>query len=432
MKKLIKILLSSVLLTTSSFAYADLNVLNLSYRTGPFATTGIPLMDGMLDYANMLNERDGGIGGQKYNMIECETGYSTDKGVECYSKLKGDNILTVHPWSTGITLQVIPKAGVDRIPVLSTAYGLSAAADGNTFPWVFNFPATYWDGASIILKYIGGYDMRGLKGKKLVLLHLDHPYGKEPIPLFKDLSKVYGYEFIPIPVGLKEMQNQSAQWLQIRREKPDYVMMWGWGAMNPGAINEAVKTRFDMNRFIGIWWSGHDDDLMVAGQKAKGYKALSWNIPGKYPVIDDIKKYVIDKGLSKIKNADTIYRNFYTRGIIISMMQAEAIRTAQKHFNTSKVNAEQVRWGLENLNITEARLEELGMKGMGYPIKTSCEDHSGHHPAWVLEWNGKEFEPITNLIAPMSDVVRPMLEEAANKYAESNSPWPGRNNIPCN
>ena len=295
MKKLIKILLSSVLLPTSSFAYADLNVLNLSYRTGPFATTGIPLMDGMLDYANMLNERDGGIGGQKYNMIECETGYSTDKGVECYSKLKGDNILTVHPWSTGITLQVIPKAGVDRIPVLSTAYGLSAAADGNTFPWVFNFPATYWDGASIILKYIGGYDMRGLKGKKLVLLHLDHPYGKEPIPLFKDLSKVYGYEFIPIPVGLKEMQNQSAQWLQIRREKPDYVLMWGWGAMNAGAINEAVKTRFDMSRFIGIWWSGHDDDLMVAGQKAKGYKALSLNIPGRYPVIDDIEKFVINK-----------------------------------------------------------------------------------------------------------------------------------------
>ena len=93
-------------------------------------------------------------------------------------------------------------------------------------------------------------------------------------PFVQRFIKVYGYEFIPIPVGLKEMQNQSAQWLQIRREKPDYVMMWGWGAMNPGAINEAVKTRFDMNRFIGIWWSGHDDDLMVAGQKAKGYKAL--------------------------------------------------------------------------------------------------------------------------------------------------------------
>ena len=432
MKKLIKILLSSVLLTTSSFAYADLNVLNLSYRTGPFAITGIPLMDGMLDYSTLLNERDGGIGGEKYNMIECETGYSTAKGIECYSKLKGDNLLTVHPWSTGITNQVIPLANVDNIPVFSMAYGLSAAADGNTFPWIFNFPATYWDGASIMLKYIGGYDMSGLNGKKIVLLHLDHPYGKEPIPFFKKLSKEYGYSFISIPVGLKEMQNQSAQWLQIRREKPDYVLMWGWGAMNAGAVKEAVKTRFDMSRFIGIWWSGHDDDLMVAGQKAKGYKALSLNIPGRYPVIDDIEKFVINKGLSKIKNKNIIYRNFYTRGVMISMLNAEAIRTAQKHFKTSKVNAEQVRWGFENLNITQERLAALGMTGMIYPIQTSCSDHNGHHPAWVIQWDGEKFEPITDLITPIKNVVRPMLEEAAKKYAESNAPWPGRNNIPCN
>jgi len=321
---------------------------------------------------------------------------------------------------------------VDRIPILSISYGLSAAAVGETFPWVFPFPLTYWDGASIMLKYIGGYDLSGLKGKKIVLLHLDHPYGKEPIPLFKELSGKYGYKFISIPVGLKEMQNQSAQWLQIRREKPDYVLMWGWGAMNAGAINEAVKTRFNMERFIGIWWSGHDDDLMVAGKKSKGYKALSWNIPGNYPVIDDIKKHVINKGLSKVKNNDSIYRNFYTRGVLMTMLQAEAIRTAQKHFNTSKVNADQVRWGLENLNITQARLDELGMKGMTNPIKTSCSDHSGHHSALVLQWDGEKFSPITDFISPMKNIVRPMLEKAADKYAKSNAPWPGRDNIPCN
>ena len=72
MKKLIKILLSSVLLTTSSFAYADLNVLNLSYRTGPFATTGIPLMDGMLDYANMLNESGGFWWKRQVGVTECK------------------------------------------------------------------------------------------------------------------------------------------------------------------------------------------------------------------------------------------------------------------------------------------------------------------------------------------------------------------------
>ena len=52
------------------------------------------------------------------------------------------------------------------------------------------------------------------------------------------------------------MQNQSAQWLQIRRERPDFVLMWGWGAMNAGALTEAVKTKFPMDKFVGIWWSG--------------------------------------------------------------------------------------------------------------------------------------------------------------------------------
>ena len=78
---------------------------------------------------------------------ECETGYDTKKGVECYEQVKGKKPVVINPYSTGITLQLIPKASVDKIPVLSMAYGLSASAVGNDFPWIFNPPATYWDGA---------------------------------------------------------------------------------------------------------------------------------------------------------------------------------------------------------------------------------------------------------------------------------------------
>ena len=59
---------------------------------------------------------------------------------------KAKKPVMVNPYSTGITLQLIPKASVDKIPVLSMAYGLSASAVGNEFPWIFNPPATYWDG----------------------------------------------------------------------------------------------------------------------------------------------------------------------------------------------------------------------------------------------------------------------------------------------
>ena len=117
---------------------------NLSYRTGPFAATGIPLMNGQKDYINMLNARDGGIGGVTVDFDECETGYSTEKGVECYEKTKGKAIVT-QPWSTGITLQVLPKTNVDEIPILAPGYGFSPMADGKVFQWAFNTPASYWE-----------------------------------------------------------------------------------------------------------------------------------------------------------------------------------------------------------------------------------------------------------------------------------------------
>src|SRR4051794_26093054 len=76
----------------------------LTYRTGPFAGSGIPVADGMHDYLDMLNERDGGIGGVRLNIEECETGYDTQKGVECYEATKTKQPLVYNPWSTGITL----------------------------------------------------------------------------------------------------------------------------------------------------------------------------------------------------------------------------------------------------------------------------------------------------------------------------------------
>src|SRR5271169_1393037 len=106
----------------------------MSYRTGPYSGAGAAIFNGMSDYLNMLNERDGGIGGARLINEECETGYDTKKGVECYDSTKGRNPVVSTPYSTGITLQLIPRAAVDKIPVLSMAYGLSASADGNDFP----------------------------------------------------------------------------------------------------------------------------------------------------------------------------------------------------------------------------------------------------------------------------------------------------------
>lgn len=404
-------------------AQDSLYVPNLSYRTGPFAATGTPLMNGQKDYMTLLNERDGGINGVRIDYDECETGYNTERGMECYEATRANAIVT-QPWSTGITLQVLPRTNVDEIPILAPGYGFSPMADGKTFKWAFNPPSSYWDGASMLLNFVADGDLSSLEGKKIVLLHLDAPYGREPVPLFENYAADYNFTFLPIPVGVTEMQNQSAQWLQIRRENPDYVFMWGWGAMNAGAVTEAVRTRFPMERFFGIWWSGHDGDLAQAGEAAAGYRAISWNVPvPDAPVMQEIREHVIDKGLSSI-GENEIDWVFYHRGITMSMMLAEAIRAAQEEFDETVVTPAQVRWGLENLNITEERLEELGMSGMIVPFQTTCANHTGHGGGWIIEWNGERFERVSDLLQADRERITPLEEAEAAKYAAANAPWP--------
>ena len=64
-------------------APAELMMVSLTHRTRPYAAGGIPLSYGYADYFTMLNERDGGIGGERIELLECEFGYNTQRGVDC-------------------------------------------------------------------------------------------------------------------------------------------------------------------------------------------------------------------------------------------------------------------------------------------------------------------------------------------------------------
>ena len=208
----------------------------LIYRTGAYAPNGIPFANGIGDYYALVNERDGGINGVKIQYEECDTGYATDRGVECYERLKAKGPTGtgfVSPLSTGITFALTEKAPVDKIPIISMGYGRSESRDGSVFQWNFPLLGTYWSAADIIIQHIakkeGGFDK--LKGKKIVLVYHDSPYGKEPIALLEQRAKMHDFTFTPMPVTHPGVE-QKATWLQIRQSRPDYVLLWGWGVMN--------------------------------------------------------------------------------------------------------------------------------------------------------------------------------------------------------
>jgi branched-chain amino acid transport system substrate-binding protein len=388
----------------------------LVYRTGPFAPNGIPSANGFNDYFNLINERDGGINGVKITFEECETQYKTDLGVECYERLKhkhGGAVL-VNPFSTGITYQLIPKAPVDKVVIHSAAYGMTASADGRWFPWVFNFPMTYWSQASAFIKYVGQQEggIDKLKGKKIVHIYHNSPYGKEANPTLETLSRQLGFELTLLAVDTPG-QEQKATWLQVRRINPDWIYISGWGVMNQVAVKEAAAINFPMDHVVGNWWTGTESDVVPASDGAKGYKSMTFHAPGHgFKVHQDIFKYVYDKGKGAAKRED-VGEVLYNRTIINSMLDVEAIRLAMTKFGNKPLTGEEVRWGMENLNITEKRLEELGMKGLMRPLKVTCDNHEGNGMALVQQWDGKKWSIVSDWIEPMREIVRPKLEAAA-------------------
>ena len=394
----------------------------LSYRTGPYGGNGAVFANGQIDYLKLVNA-NGGVNGIMLKWEECETGYKTDVGVECYERLKGNgNIAAVSPLSTGITYALLEKAAADENVLFSMGYGRTSAADGRVFPWVFNFPATYWSQATSIMKYIieqeGGVE--NLNGKKIGLIHLDHPYGREPIPTLEKLSADMGYELALYPVPTSSMSDQKSIWLKVRQDKPDWMMMWGWGAMNPTAIKEASLIRYPMDRFIGNWWSAAEVDVRGSGVPAEGYLGATFHgVGADAPVFEEIREKVHGAGNGTGPESE-IGEVLYNRGLANSAFVVEAMYTAMAEFGNKVLTGEEMRWGFENLDITEERIAELGMTDILPLTKITCANHEGSPAVKMQRWDGEKWTIFTDWIPAMDDVVRPLVEADAAQYAKEN------------
>ena len=110
-----------------------------------------------------------------------------------------------------------------------------------------------------------------------------------------------------------------------------------------------------------------------------------------------------------------------------AMLTVEGIRAAQERYGKGKVmTGEQVRWGLENLDVNEARQKALGILGMFPPVKTSCEDHEGSGAVKVQQWDGKKWVAITpKWVVGDKALTRKLVEESSAAYAAEKKITPG-------
>ncbi|MEM7533629.1 MAG: ABC transporter substrate-binding protein, partial [Chloroflexota bacterium] len=231
------------------------------YRTGAFQHTGTPVGNGAQDYTTLVNKM-GGIDGWPVELHEIETGYETPRGVEAYERVKAaGNMIAFYPFSTGTTYAVTPSAFEDKIPILHAGYGISAAANGEAFPYNFLATPTYWTvEASTVQFIVDQVGEEAMADQKIAMVYVDIDYGRETLPLMEVLSEELGFELQKFPIEWPGLE-QSAIWTDIaRRSEPDWVILRTWGQSTVVSLQEAARVGFDMGSIIGCPWSPTDQD----------------------------------------------------------------------------------------------------------------------------------------------------------------------------
>jgi branched-chain amino acid transport system substrate-binding protein len=396
-----------------------------TYRVGPYASTGIPIWGGDIDYFRYINEVEGGINGVKLFWDECETGWQEEKGVECYERVKagkdGSPVPIFLPHADPITKALTERAVVDKIPLVTPGYGRTEAIDGRVFPYSYTVMFSFWSEASSVVNYIaeltGGKDK--LKGVKIVTLYHDSPYGKETQVPMALLAKKYGFEDIQIPVPHPGV-DQAAQWARIRQLQPDFVFLRAWGVMTAVSIKTAARTGFPVDHIIGGIWCTSEEDVIPTGAAGKGYKGVTPFPPGvNYEIMRKIKTNIVDKGRSDLKDLKSFGSIYYNSGIIEAILTVEAIRKAQEKFGHRPVNGEEANWGLEHLKLDDARLREIGAEGLVQPTVLSMTDHEGGGAGKILQWDGTAWHEVSNgWVKSDRDVLLPLIYERAAAYAK--------------
>ncbi len=422
--KIRTVVLASLMATVGAGAFAQAKEQFfpvLSGRTGPVAPNATPWANGHNDYMKLVNAR-GGINGVKTLVEECETAYATDRGVECYERLKGKHggATVFQPLSTGITFALTEKIPADKIPMITSGYGRSDSADGGVFKWNFPLIGTYWVAGDTVLQHIGAKagGMDKLKGKKIGVGYHDSPFGKELLPILQERAAQYGFTLQLLPIAAPGVE-QKATWLQVRRDQPDYVILQTWGVMTGTAIKEAQAVGYPREKMFGTWWSGAEPDLKDVGEGAKGYSAVMMQHGAERGAV--VVKEILEKVHAKGEGAgpkDEVGSVLYMRGVVAALLATEGVRSAQERFGKGKVmTGEQARWGYENLNLTQPKLDALGFKDVMRPVSTSCADHMGSAFTRVHTWDGSKFVWSSGWLEADQQVIRPLVKNSADKYA---------------
>lgn len=400
--------LAALLLLGAGAAYAETKPIKVGTAldfTKVYTFLTAEYSQGQRDYITYLNGR-GGIKGIPVELEVVDTGNEPQRGIEAYERFKNEGAVLVDFLSTPVSRAIVPRALEDGMNVITAFHGRSDAADGTVFPTIFPLTPAYWSQATDIVKYISDKEGGNLKGKKIILVHIDSPFGKEPIPVFEALAGKLGYTFSD--VGYPSPGNeQSAQWTQVRHDRPDWVVLWGAGGGQPNSVREAINNGISPSKIVSVIWLSETDMNIVGAKQAKGISRFEGVAYGKRPLIKAIEAEVIAKGKGA-GDKSKVGSTYYNIGVATMALFAEGARIALDKEGAPLTPAK-LKKGLESI-------KNFTADGLLPPVTITPADHQGGGQGRIATWDGETWKPDSGWFAAYQDVVWDLVKKTSGEF----------------
>ncbi len=361
---------------------------------------------GQRDYVSLLNSH-GGIKGHPVELLIVDHGNQPQRGIEAYERFKSEGAVLVDTLSTPVSRAVAPRALTDGINLMTLFHGRTDAADGTVFPALFPMTPAYWSQATTLIHYINEEEHENLKGKKIALVAIDSPFGREPVPVFQELAKRLGYTFEAFPYP-SPGNEQSAVWTQVRRFRPDWTILWGAGGGQPVSIREAIRNGIKLDHLASVIWLSETDMNVVGAADAKGMLKFEGVASGKeLPLIKAIEAEVIAKGKGA-GPAEKVGSTYYNIGVASMALFAEGARLAIEK-EGEPLTAAKLKKGLESIS-------DFTAEGLLPPTTLTERDHQGGGRGRVAQWDGSKWVPKSPWNAAYQDIVWDLVRKSAEEY----------------
>ncbi len=362
---------------------------------------------GQKDYITMINEA-GGIDGHKIEYASSDTGNQPQRGIEAYNRAQRDGAILFDFLSTPVARAMVNRALDDKVVMITAFHGRGDASDGETFPYIFPVMSTYWSQAATLIDYMENHE-GGLKGKKVAHVYIDSPFGREPIPVLEKLASKLDFTLRTFPYA-SPGNEQSSTWSEVRRFRPDQVIIWGAGGGQAVSVREAIRNGIAPDKIHSVVWLAEADMEAVGKDTAKGIRKFEGTDNGvNSALIKELTAKVIDTGKGSGPK-ENVGRSYYNIGVATMAVSVEAARLAMKEFGPP-LDGDKLRKGFE-------MIQDYDANGLLPKLSFTGKDHQGGGFGRVASWDGDKWVPLNDWSNPYQDIVWESIAHDAAAFKE--------------